>query len=990
MSRFGDFTLLEEHGQSATAARFKATHASQGGPFFLKVHRRLAPQVRPEWNERCNCLIGRQHPAIAPHLGHGLVGDAAFSVSPWLDGLDLPTLTASLRERRVHLGYEHCLLILTDLALAVATVHSWAPTPPGPLLVHGALTMHHVRVGPEGQVWLTGLTTPRGPSPGRSADPRHDLTGVAAMLYDLVPFMRGGAARPPLPTVLDREIRRALAIGPPAEHTGPREFVDRLADVADALKVKPDRQAFADLVQRTTRALEKKAGEKRSLDRSRAPADAIPELVPVGLSAAAPGVLAPAARPLHLEPVLADPGGADGALLPELVPLAPRRVAAAPVADTAPLVPMAPQTPGPTAPPPWAPAAPAPAARVPASTAPVTAPPAPWAAVTSSLTARHVGATPPALVTPVAAAPMPATVAAPPALPPPSAVMVAPVLSPASAAGVAPASVAPPSPTPSPAAAAPSYVAPPSAVSTSAMLPRPRAPLLADADDPSGAVVRPTPAPRLAALAAPVAPSPRVEQPQAASPPPGLEPAAAPDAASLFERDRTDPDTVRPARLEAEKALPSVQALLRAGLVTLKQVEAAAIERVQRGGRTLEILVDQGVVDDDVVARALARAAARPLIDDATLTAPVDAATLRRVPRTYALARRLLPLQAGGDALVLAVADPFDLRVIDEVRALLQSDGVDVRVAPRAALTRATLAAFGAVDAAQGAGPRVLLCVQDDGKAQQIGARLASEGMQIEHVVEGDTAKQILSARPPHAVLCTSDLPRVDGRALLLFVREQEALVELPFFIVGPRGDDDLASRLLDLGADDFFAEPLRGEVVVTKLRRAAGRRAESTRAAPSALARVATDIHARPPRVPASVPSAGEFAFEDLPDLPPELSAGDGTDAVPAMPTGVMGTLRQMSLPEIVQSLEMGRKTASVHIVPQEGETGRIAFATGTIQFAECGALQGDSAFYALMQHNEGFFRIHYGDAPPSVNITVPTTFLLLEAMRLMDESGR
>jgi hypothetical protein len=47
------------------------------------------------------------------------------------------------------------------------------------------------------------------------------------------------------------------------------------------------------------------------------------------------------------------------------------------------------------------------------------------------------------------------------------------------------------------------------------------------------------------------------------------------------------------------------------------------------------------------------------------------------------------------------------------------------------------------------------------------------------------------------------------------------------------------------------------------------------------------------------------------------------------------------------------------------------------------------DQAFYALMRHSEGFFRIHYGDTPPAVNIESPTTFLLLEAMRLMDEEG-
>jgi hypothetical protein len=119
-------------------------------------------------------------------------------------------------------------------------------------------------------------------------------------------------------------------------------------------------------------------------------------------------------------------------------------------------------------------------------------------------------------------------------------------------------------------------------------------------------------------------------------------------------------------------------------------------------------------------------------------------------------------------------------------------------------------------------------------------------------------------------------------------------------------------------------------------------------------------------------------------------LAAASCTPSPIAMPTGVMGTLRQMSLPEIVQSLEMGRKTATVDVVPQEGEKGAIGFEGGAVRFAQCGELLGDAAFFALMRHKEGFFRIHYGDAPKSLNIDAPTTYLLLEAMRLMDEEGQ
>ena len=463
--------------------------------------------------------------------------------------------------------------------------------------------------------------------------------------------------------------------------------------------------------------------------------------------------------------------------------------------------------------------------------------------------------------------------------------------------------------------------------------------------------------------------------------------------------ERTDPDAARPLRIEAQKALPAVRALLAARVVTDDQVGQAAAEQTARGGRTVEILVAHGWCSDDDVADCLARSAARPRFSDSALVVK-DQTLLKRLPQTYALARRLLPLALDGGTLVLAVADPFDRRVIDEVRELVHAVDVDVGVAARAALTQTTLKAFADLHGAQlaGNGPRVLLCTADDTKAQQFGARLAQEGMQVEHVVDGVTARTIIQTRPPDAVITAHDLPGVDGQGLLLAARHGEKTVELPIFILGPRSDDDLMARVLDLGADDYFGEPVRPDVMVAKLRRAVGKataRPTMTATTTATTSTTTTPQSTTPPPLPRKAPpmttlaSTEGFAFDDLPDLPPEFDASPSAADVPAMPTGVMGTLRQMSLPEIVQSLEMGRKTASVDIVPQDGEKGAIAFESGAIKFAECGTLVGNQAFFALMRHKEGFFRIHYGDAPKSINIDAPTTFLLLEAMRLMDEEG-
>ena len=938
MSRFGDFTLLEDLGQSATADRYKATHATLGGPFFLKVFRRLDPGQVSELAARGDRLIGQSHPNLAAHLGHGVVDGTAFVVSPWLEGLDLNELSASLKDRRVHLSLDQCLLILGDLSGAVTALHAIAPSPSGSRLAHGDVSLVHVRVGPDGQVWLTGLTTPRGLAPGKFPEARFDLAGVGALLYDLVPLLRGGAARPPLPTVLDRVIRRALGIGPAGEHLTTAEFTSRLGEVFGSLKLNPDRAPLVDVIRRTMRAVEKKLIEQGGRPGGKSAADAIPELTPFGGGAA---VL----EPFERAPVNTNERTRPAVPLPVSTP--PSLLTQPPSGEF--LTGSAARTGAPSSPSPSMPLPlPLPASSPQTATSlanlrPSSPPPPPGA--------RSQGL-------PSTSTPSPFLIATPPSLfgPPGLPSHGTQTVDPFAAMPRAPSSSLP-SPVPS--------------LGHFDLPGRPAMPL-ADRDD-----SRP-------ARAAPAWPPSTLPPPPLTTPP---QPMARPVVNSALN-ERTDPDATRPMRITIQKSLPAVQVLLQARVVRPDQVELAATEQASRGGRTLEILVAHGACTDATVADALAAAAQRPRLHDDVIVVK-DMQLLRRLPQTYALARRLLPLALDGGTLILAVADPFDQKVIDEVRDLVHAIGVDVRVTARAALTHATLRAF--ADLSGGAltatGPRILLGIQDDDLASKLGARLVQEGMQVEHVVDGVTARQILQSRPPDALICTWNLPKVDGQALLLAARNAPRTLELPVFVIGPRGDDDLMAKVLDLGADDYFNDPVRPDVVVAKLRRAVGKLVARPSQPLIEAAPPPPPLLPRKASVAAPLAPSDDFAFDDLPDLPPEFDLQE--PELPSMPTGVMGSLRQMALPEIVQSLEMGRKTASVDIVPQDGDKGSIAFEGGAVRFAESGNLVGDQAFFALMRHKDGFFRIHYGDEPKSINIDSPTTFLLLEAMRLMDEEG-
>jgi serine/threonine protein kinase/Tfp pilus assembly protein PilF len=119
------------------------------------------------------------------------------------------------------------------------------------------------------------------------------------------------------------------------------------------------------------------------------------------------------------------------------------------------------------------------------------------------------------------------------------------------------------------------------------------------------------------------------------------------------------------------------------------------------------------------------------------------------------------------------------------------------------------------------------------------------------------------------------------------------------------------------------------------------------------------------------------------------EETAQAAGSARPPSSDGVHGTLDQLALPEIVQMLEFGRKSATVEVWPALGDPGRLGFVDGQLVFAERGTREPEQAWYSLARQRDGEFSIRYGARPARQNITGNTQFLLLEAMRLTDEES-
>jgi CheY-like chemotaxis protein len=100
-------------------------------------------------------------------------------------------------------------------------------------------------------------------------------------------------------------------------------------------------------------------------------------------------------------------------------------------------------------------------------------------------------------------------------------------------------------------------------------------------------------------------------------------------------------------------------------------------------------------------------------------------------------------------------------------------------------------------------------------------------------------------------------------------------------------------------------------------------------------------------------------------------------------------GNLAQMNVMDLLQSLDMGHKTCSL-VLSNNGDKCQLYFTDGQINHATYGSLKGDEAVYKVLLWTGGNFEIDFNGSSQEQTTTRSTQGLLLEGLRLLDESTR
>src|SRR3984893_2865878 len=226
-----------------------------------------------------------------------------------------------------------------------------------------------------------------------------------------------------------------------------------------------------------------------------------------------------------------------------------------------------------------------------------------------------------------------------------------------------------------------------------------------------------------------------------------------------------------------------------------------------------------------------------------------------------------------------------------------------------------------------------LLLVDDNPLVRQLVANGLEAICEVEIADDGGDALLKVIDDPPDAILCDYKMPGLDGRQLFEKLRGRDKTRHIPFLFMAGRADIEERLRPLVDGVEEFISKPflIKDLVRVTK--------------------KVVDRLHLEKLQKKASRPGV------------------------------IQGRLEEMSMTDLMQSLEMGQKSCRL-IVRQSGTQGELYFANGQCRDAKVGNVEGDDAVYKVILWTEGEFEIDFNVANASTRKTTTrdTTGLLME----------
>ena len=242
------------------------------------------------------------------------------------------------------------------------------------------------------------------------------------------------------------------------------------------------------------------------------------------------------------------------------------------------------------------------------------------------------------------------------------------------------------------------------------------------------------------------------------------------------------------------------------------------------------------------------------------------------------------------------------------------------------------------------AGEKVLVVDDEPLIAQMLTDRLQELYVNVIRASNGVEALEMAWEHVPDLILLDVMMPKIDGFEVAKILKENPRTATIPIIFLTALSQVKDKVRGLQLGAEDYVTKPFHFDELLVRVNKVL-RKSEAEKSE----------------------------------------KGGVGLAAV-------KGKLRDMSLVNLIQFLELEKKTGILSIV-SESRSGHLYFQEGKIVNAVQGTLHGEGAVYRLLNWTDGDFELEsLGTTPPSgpAQITMSNQTIIMEGLRRLDETAR
>lgn len=249
--------------------------------------------------------------------------------------------------------------------------------------------------------------------------------------------------------------------------------------------------------------------------------------------------------------------------------------------------------------------------------------------------------------------------------------------------------------------------------------------------------------------------------------------------------------------------------------VTVERVIKIATKLGKKTGAVLE---EMGLITEEELAQALAlQFNLRPLSSFAKAGFPPE--VLAILPAEVALEHTLFPLTIDGNRLALAMADPTETKIVDNIAAN-NSLIIVPFISTKSEIRRAICKHYFGLDSVD-TPKKTVLIVEDERITLGIMKDILSKHYRVITAADGIEAYKEVISKKPHVVLTDEEMPKLNGFGLLTALRAVPETKQIPIILISGTPSDTAEAQAFEKGFFDFISKPVKEITLLTRVKRA-------------------------------------------------------------------------------------------------------------------------------------------------------------------------